>query len=167
MGEKRRRARGGNKKNLKNSSQHENKTGWHITEDENDYYLGSLDNKNIILHVICELVEKMNFGFHIASHQQTQRNGLNFHNYSLVKSRLVKYANEYVCKSHSTKYPHNNNKSLTSAIIFEKLTDANPMVFGGGEEMFENSNYNTAAQNLNEIEVTRQTTTTKCLQLSG
>ena len=96
----------------------------------------------------------MKFGFHFAFHHQTQRNGLDFHNFSLVKSRLVKCANEYVCNSHSTKYPHNNNKPLTSAIIFEKFTDTNPMVFGAGEEMFEISNYNTAAQNLAEIEVT-------------
>ena len=72
---------GGCKKNLKNTSQHENKTRWHIAEDENDYYLGSLDNKNFILHVICELVEKTNSGFHFAFHHQTRRNGLDFHNF--------------------------------------------------------------------------------------
>ena len=105
----------------------------------------------------------MNSGFH----PQTQHNGLDFHNISLVKSRLVKCANEYACYSHSTKSLHNNNKSLTSEIIFEKLEDTNLMVFDDGEEMFEISNYNTAAQNMNEIEVTPADDYSQTLLLSG
>ena len=58
VGRKKTLSKGGFKKNLKITSQHENITGWRTAEDENDYYLGSLDNKNFILHVICELVKK-------------------------------------------------------------------------------------------------------------
>ena len=85
---------------------------------KNDYYLGTVDNKNKTLHDTCVLWEKTKFGFH----NHAQRNGLGFHNFSLVKSRFVKCASknleeeENICLFYMTCL----GASLTTGVSLEK-----------------------------------------------
>jgi hypothetical protein len=108
-----------------------------------------VDNKNKALHDICVLWGKTKSGFH----NHGQRNGLGFHNFSLVKSRFVKCANNNLCISRRKKSLIRASKPLT-LIIFVKSIYVTLAVLVAGEDMFENNTYNTAAQNLNEIEAT-------------